>query len=360
MAASAEQAGQQATHAAPQPAEAGSTPGVDRAAVTSWLAAQDVAHTPPLTFEHIAGGRSNLTYRVTDAAGHAWALRRPPTGGVLATAHDMSREWRFLTTLAGSEVPVPAPVAFCDDPRVTGGQFYLMDFADGRVLADEADGALVGEQARQRVAESTADVLVALHAQPVEGTELAGLRRPGNFVERQLRRWHRQVHESAVEDLRVIDEAHRALLADLPGQPDAIAHGDYRAGNIVYAPDGSVVAVLDWELAAIGDPLTDLGWLLASWSEPGDTVPTTTDGPTGAGGYPPRATLIERYAAGSGRDLERLDYYVAFARWRAACIMAGVWTRYQRGVMGDDDYDASTALDRFHRQSEAALVALRG
>jgi aminoglycoside phosphotransferase (APT) family kinase protein len=313
------------------------------------------------TFERITGGRSNLTYRVTDDAGTTWALRRPPLGGVLETAHDMGREWRFLAALAPTDVPVPTPIAFCDDRDVAGVDFYVMDFAEGRVLNSEADGERVPEAAKARIGESTMDVLAALHAVAPAEVGLDDLARPGNFVERQLKRWHRQAHSSALEDLSAIDAAHEALSERIPEAPaNRIAHGDYRSGNISYSEAGEAVAVFDWELATIGDPYCDLGHLLVSWSQPGDTVPAALPNPTGAGGFPTREQLIERYEAASGAKLPDIDFYIAFARWRAACIHAGVWTRYQAGDMGEaEDADEVTGPAAIDEQARAALAQLR-
>jgi aminoglycoside phosphotransferase (APT) family kinase protein len=323
----------------------------------------------PVTVEQISGGHSNLTYRITDAAGGRWALRRPPTGMVLATAHDMGREWRFITALAPTPVPVPPPVAFCADPGVIGAEFYLMEFVDGDVLNDEAAGHRLPPGPARRIAGLDAvDVLAALHAVDPDAVGLADLRRPGDYLERQLRRWHRQVHESAVPDLSTVDAAHARLVeraADLAPAESRIAHGDYRLGNLAVGPDGRVRAVFDWELAAIGDPLADLGWLIASWGRPGDTVPPTVAGPSLVEGYAERAELVARYAERSGRDLDRLqsdlDVYVAFARWRMACIGAGVYTRYAAGVMGGrTEGDGAARLASVYRQAEAALAALGG
>jgi aminoglycoside phosphotransferase (APT) family kinase protein len=269
----------------------------------------------------------------------------------------MRREWQFLSALHPTPVPLPRPVARCEDLDVIGADFYVMDFVDGVVLGSPAAGAQVPAEVRPAVAAATVDTLATLHAQDVDAVGLSGLRRPGGFVERQLRRWHRQVHASAVADLRVVDAAHEALAAAVPQGGESVVHGDFRPGNLLYGPDGAVRAVLDWELASIGDPLVDLGWLLATWTEDGDPTPAATDGPTSAGGYGSRAALLERYAAASGADLGGIDYYVAFARWRAACIAAGVHTRYAAGVMGGQEHDAEASLARVQNLAAAALAA---
>ncbi|WP_433803126.1 phosphotransferase family protein [Actinomycetospora sp. CA-084318] len=319
----------------------------------------DVAGEP--VFQRITGGRSNLTYRVVDDAGRTWALRRPPLGGVLETAHDMGREWRFLSALAPTEVPVPPPVAFCDDRDVAGVDFYVMDFAPGRVLNSVDDaGWVTSPEVKQRIGDSTMDVLAALHAVEPAEVGLDDLARPGNFVERQLKRWHRQAHQSAMEDLSAIDRAHQALSERVPEPPaNKIAHGDFRTGNIAYLDDGSAAAVFDWELATIGDPYCDLGHILVSWSQEGDTVPAALPNPTQLGGFPTREDLIARYEQASGTKLPDIDFYIAFARWRAACIHAGVWTRYQAGDMGDAaDADEVTGPEAIVAQAESALWQL--
>lgn len=320
----------------------------------------------PLTVTRISGGHSNLTYRVTDSAGSAWALRRPPTGMVLATAHDMGREWRFVSALAGTPVPVAEPVALCTDDAVIGAEFYVMGFVDGGelgsgVLGDEASGHRLDPAARHAAGLDAVDVLAALHAVDPGAVGLADLGRPGRYLDRQLRRWHRQVHASAVSDLDVVDAAHDRLVeraAALPPSEVRIVHGDFRLGNLAVGPDGRVRAVFDWELATLGDPLADLGWLIASWG--GDGLPPTVAGPSLAPGWAGRDELVARYALRSGRGVADLEVYVAFARWRSACIGAGVYSRYAGGVMGAGEQDDVLAarLAAIHTQARAALDAL--
>jgi aminoglycoside phosphotransferase (APT) family kinase protein len=317
----------------------------------------------PVEVARISGGHSNLTYRIADAAGALFALRRPPLGMVLATAHDMGREWRFISALAPTGVPVAPPVAFCGDTHVIGAEFYLMRFVDGEVLGNAESGhRLAAGEPRMTAGFDTVDVLAALHAVDPDAVGLSDLRRDGSYLDRQLRRWHRQVHASSLTDLDIIDAAHNRLVAraaTLPPSDVRIAHGDYRPGNLAYGPDGRVRAIFDWELATLGDPLADLGWLLASWGRPGDTVVPTIDGPDKAGGYPDGDALVARYAERSGRAVDDLDFYVAFARWRAACIQAGVHSRYAGGAMGDGEGDAgSSRLAGLYVQAQAAFDAL--
>ncbi len=334
-------------------------PGIEHAAVTRWLVEHVDGLRPPVTFSLVSGGRSNLTYRVTDAAGTVRALRRPPTGGVLSTAHDMSREWRFITALAPTDVPVAPPLAYCDDRDVTGAEFYLMGFVDGLVLADQQAARRMPRAVRRRAGEAAVEVMAALHRVDPDEVGLGDIARRDGYIERQLRRWKRQVHQSGAPDIDVLDRVHDARAAHVPPQTSGIVHGDCRPGNMSFGEDGEVRAVFDWELATLGDPLADLGWLIASWQQPGDEVPAATAGPSLEPGFPTRDELVGRYARLAGRDVSQLPYYVAFSRWRSACIGAGVRARYAAGVMGDDGYAAQVRGEEGVRQGEAALHAVR-
>jgi aminoglycoside phosphotransferase (APT) family kinase protein len=354
------------THqASDQRDDAGSGPrpaGIEPERVTAWLVNQVPGVVGPLEFRLIAGGRSNLTYRVADAAGHVYALRRPPTGGVLSTAHDMEREWRFLRALAPTEVPVAPPLAFCADPEVTGAPFYLMGFVAGIVLSDHAAGLRLAPEARAVAGRDLVDVLVRLHELEPAAVGLADIVRRTPYVQRQLRRWHQQVHQSDAGYLALLDEVHDLLAARVPAQSTGIVHGDYRPGNMAFGPDGRARAVFDWELATSGDPLADLGWLVATWQNPGEEAVDTIAGPSTVPGFPRREELVARYAERSGRDVSNLPYFVAFSRWRSACILAGVNARYQAGVMGDPEYAAEARrraeqAERLVAQSRDALRA---
>ena len=315
-------------------------PGIEAGRVGHWLAEHVDGLAGPVEFGLVSGGRSNLTYRVTDAAGATYALRRPPTGGVLSTAHDVSREWRFISALAPTAVPVPSPVAYCADTAVTGAEFYVMGFVEGVVLADAEAGMALAHQARVRAAECLVDVLVALHALAPVAVGLGDMVRKTGYVERQLRRWHAQVHATGAPELALLDEVHDLLACRIPRQADGIVHGDYRAGNLAFGPDGTIRAVFDWELATSGDPMADLGWLASNWQDPGEQLPPTTAGPSTVPGFPARAQLVQRYARLSGRDVSNLPYWVAFSRWRSACIGVGVRARYLAGHMADDGFAA--------------------
>jgi aminoglycoside phosphotransferase (APT) family kinase protein len=273
----------------------------------------------------------------------------------------MSREWRFMSALAPTPVPVAPPLAYCADTGITGAEFYVMGFVEGRVLTDRDAGLSLPPEARARAGDQVVDVLVTLHALDPAGIGLGELVRRTGYLERQLRRWHAQVHATGVDDLTLLDEVHDLLARHIPAQSTGIVHGDYRPGNMTFGPDGTVRAVFDWELATSGDPMADLGWLAASWEDPGDEAPPTVPGPSTTPGFPARAQLVARYARLSGRDVSNLPYWVAFSRWRAACIGAGVRARYLAGHMADDGYvaEARARAADGARLGEAARDALR-
>lgn len=338
--------------------------------LTAWLAAHAPAVTVgagPVEIHHLSGGRSNLTFQIVDAAGTSWALRRPPLGGVLATAHDMGREWRFVAALDPTPVPIPRAVAFCDDAGVIGAPFYVMGFVDGIVPGDREAGRAMPVASRHAAGLACADTLATLHAVDPDAVGLGNLRRPGGYLERQLRRWHRQVHASALPNLRIVDAVHERLVATIPADPrPTIVHGDYRPGNLSFDDAGRIGAVFDWELASLGDPLADLGWLIASWERPHGAPVTICSGPTALDGWPEADEVVARYAERSriGARLDELGYFVAFALWRSACIGAGVYTRYAAGHMSVEPAEAQeimrARLASVQMQAEAALAALAG
>jgi aminoglycoside phosphotransferase (APT) family kinase protein len=277
---------------------------------------------------------------VRDAAGRKMVLRRPPLGELLPSAHDMSREHRIMSALAPTNVPVPQMLGVCRDPEVNGGPFYVMRFAEGAILRDEAEvEASFAPDKRAAVADSLIDALCDLHLVDPDAVGLGELSKREDYIGRQLRRWNRQYEASNPRDIPEVAEAHRLLAERVPEQQRlAIVHGDYRIDNTVFAADTSVEAVLDWELCTLGDPLADLGLLLVYWVEPGEDSSFMLSGtPTLAEGFPDRQHLLDRYGERSGADLSQIDYYVAFGSWKLACIAEGILTRYSAGVMGDDD-----------------------
>ncbi|MDJ1134403.1 phosphotransferase family protein [Streptomyces iconiensis] len=299
----------------------------------------------PLEAEVVQGGRSNLTYRVTDGASR-WVVRRPPLGHVLATAHDMGREHRVISALRETEVPVPGTVLLCEDPEVLGAPFYVMEHVDGTPYRTAEQLVPLGPERTRRIVLSLPDTLVALHSVDPARVGLADFGRPEGFLERQLRRWSKQLEASRNRELDGIDELHTALARALPASPEpAVVHGDFRLDNVLVhteSTDDRITAVLDWEMSTLGDPLTDLG-LLSMYSEldlPGSPVSTTS----GAPGHPEAAELIERYARASGRDVSRINWYTAFAYFKLAVILEGIHYRYTLGQTVGAGFDRIGAL----------------
>jgi aminoglycoside phosphotransferase (APT) family kinase protein len=311
-------------------------PGVDVPSVTAWLEANITGARGPFEFDLIAGGHSNLTYMVTGADGTRFVVRRPPLGHVLASAHDMGREHRIIHALQGSAVPVAPALGYCADAEVNGAPFYVMGFVDGHVLRDRADADATLDQAgRRRAGESLVDTLAAIHAVDLDAVGLADLGKHDGYIARQMKRWYGQWNAQKTRELALVDEVHDVLIERIPEQgPATLVHGDYRLDNCMVDPAGNVIAVLDWEICTLGDPLADVGMLHVYWTGPNDTASAWTGSSTSAPGFPDRADLTARYAAASGRDLSELAFYTAFASWKLACIMEGVYARYLGGALG--------------------------
>jgi len=334
-------------------------PGIDAAAATDWIAAHQPDVEPPLRFELIEGGHSNLTYRVTDNAGRRLVLRRPPLGHVLESAHDMGREHRIMAALAPTDVPVPPMVGLCTDRAVLGVDFYVMDYVEGHVLRTVDDARLLDHDARGHLSAALVDTLAAIHAVDLDTVGLVDLAKHESYIERQLRRWHRQFHEGGNRDLPLIDSVHAELTRRVPPQgPATIVHGDYRLDNCLVSTAGEVAAVLDWEICTLGDPLADVGMLLVYWVEAGDRLDPLGQAATTARGFWPRHRLLERYAATSGRDLGSIAFYQAFGQWKLACILEGVYARYVGGAKGDPPPDVQHFADSVVELSHAAAASL--
>jgi aminoglycoside phosphotransferase (APT) family kinase protein len=295
---------------------------------------------PPLRVQRISGGQSNLTFRVTDAAGRRWALRRPPLGERLRSAHDMSREYKVVSALAPTDVPVAPLAGLCEDESVSGAPFYVMDYVEGPILRSrrEAEEHFTDEPSRHAIGERVADTLVAIHAVDPDHVGLGELGRKQDYVARQLHRWRGQWEKSKTRDLPLIDELHDRLAARIPEQgPATIVHGDYRLDNMILSPWGEISAVVDWELCTLGDPLADVGLLMVYWSEPGDDLIPLFEPATLAPGFPSREEVKSRYAEHSGRDLSEIDFYVALGCWKLAIVLEGVYARFAAGQYGETD-----------------------
>ncbi|MCU1455224.1 MAG: phosphotransferase family protein [Acidimicrobiales bacterium] len=333
--------------------------GLDVPNVTEWFEKHAGAVDPPLEFDLIAGGRSNLTFKVSDTAHRTWVLRRPPLGHVLATAHDMSREHTIIAALGPTDVPVPPTVGLCTDDAVNGAPFYVMDHIDGIVVRDASAAEALSPAQRRTAGLSVAETLAKIHAVDPDAVGLGELGRKEGYIARQLKRWYGQWESSKTRELPAVDEAHARLAAAIPDQgPAAIVHGDYRLDNCIVSPDGEVVAVLDWELCTLGDPMADLGLLMVYWPEPGDTLSAIPGTATALEGFPARAELVSQYEKASGRTVTDLAYYEAFGYWKLACILEGVYARYRGGAMGSDASGFEFFSEQVRLLADAALEAI--
>ncbi len=324
--------------------------GIDVSALESWFAEHVPGVVGPLRFERIAGGLSNLTYRVSDEAGASWALRRPPLGKRLGSAHDMSREHKVVAALSGTDVPVAPLVGLCEDEAVNGAPFYVMGFVEGPVLRGLGEAELFPDEAdRRAIGERVADTLAAIHAVDPDAVGLGELGRKEDYVARQLRRWQGQWEKSKTRELAAVDRVHERLAARIPEQgPATLVHGDYRLDNMILTAAGEVAAVVDWELCTLGDPLADVGTLMAYWPDRGDDMLSLGQPANLAPGFPSRAELAARYAERSGRDLSDLDFYLALGYWKLAIILEGVYARSIAGGYGK----ASDGVEFFARLVE--------
>ncbi|HEY3711214.1 MAG TPA: phosphotransferase family protein [Amycolatopsis sp.] len=306
-------------------------PGLDLGRLRAYLDEQRPGLvTGELSAEVVQGGRSNLTYIVTDGAGR-WVVRRPPLGHVLPTAHDMAREFRVISGLHGTAVPVPCTVVLCQDTDVLGAQFYVMEFVEGTPYRSDKQLAALGPARTRSIADALVDTLVDLHAVDPAAAGLGDFGRPEGFLERQLRRWKKQLDGSRSRDLPGVDTLHDRLAAKLPvSGPPSIVHGDYRLDNVLVDGDDRITAVLDWEMSTLGDPLTDVA-LLVAYAERDKVSLQMVSNASSAPGYPSTDEVVARYAERSGRDVSALNWYVSFAFFKLAVILEGIYFRYSKG-----------------------------
>jgi aminoglycoside phosphotransferase (APT) family kinase protein len=346
----------------PSDPETYAPPGIDIDRVTGWFGANAPRFTAPFTFTPLAGGHSNLTYRVTDAAGQQCVLRRGPLGHVLPTAHDMGREFRAIAALGPTPVPVPGAIGLCTDEAVTGAPFYVMEHVEGVVLHDLKAATLIPQQLRSTTSESIFDVLGQLHAVDIDAVGMDAHGKREGYVERQLKRWYQQFTAMKDREVPTVDEAYNKLMARIPTQQRAaIVHGDFRLGNCITDPKtGCIVAVLDWEISTLGDPMADLGYLVTTWVRHDGDIGNgdQSTAPTMAEGFLDVEPLVARYAATSGLDVSDLGWYTAFNHWKGACIIQGVVTRYRGGATGSTELDLNVFDKIVVDRSTAALQAL--
>ena len=293
-------------------------------------ALQAYLKTGPLTATMFAGGRSNLTYAVTDGETR-WVLRRPPLGHVLPTAHDMSREHKVLSALSAAGFPAPAPVLLCTDPEVIGAPFYLMEHATGRIYRDVADLEALGPDRMRTLTLDLVDTLADLHALDPVAIGLGDFGRPQGFNERQVRRWKKQLDASRSRDVAGIDELHARLAVQVPEGDGTVVHGDFRLDNVLIGDDLTVSAVLDWEMSTLGDPLSDVALMQVYAGRPLLDQNGEPRAPLTVPGHPSLPEIAARYAERSKRDVSDLHWYIAFACFKLAVILEGVHYRYVHG-----------------------------
>jgi aminoglycoside phosphotransferase (APT) family kinase protein len=292
-----------------------------------------------LTGSMLPGGRSNLTYAISDGE-NRWVLRRPPLGHVLPTAHDMAREHRVLEALSKAGFPAPRPMLLCTDPDVIGAPFYLMEYVDGTVYRDVTALVAMGPEAMHTLILSLVDTLADLHALDPGAIGLADFGRPEGFNERQVHRWKKQLDASRSRDVPGIDELHARLAVDIPaGGPGTVVHGDYRLDNVLIGSDLRINAVLDWEMSTLGDPLSDVALMMIYAGRPLQIRDGEATAPLDIPGHPSLAELVARYADRSNRNVDDLHWYVGFAAFKLAVILEGVHYRYVQGQTVGDGFE---------------------
>jgi aminoglycoside phosphotransferase (APT) family kinase protein len=321
----------------------------------------------PLSAELIAGGRSNLTYCITDGE-LEWVLRRPPLGHVLPTAHDMAREYRVLTALTDTDVPVPRTFAFCDDVEVNGAPFYVMQRVHGRILRTGEDMVALTPEQAAACSHQLVDVLARIHRVDYKAVGLGDFGHPEGFMERQVRRWGEQWERSKTAELPAVDELARRLRKAVPESgPPTIVHGDYRLDNTMLAADdpGRIVAVLDWEMSTLGDPLADVGLFLLYWGQADAQIIATGQAIDDQAGFASRDEIVELYAKESGREVDNLDFYVVFAFYKLAIIVEGIHARYRMGKTLGEGFEhmgemvASLVDEALEQANRSSIPALR-
>ena len=315
--------------------------GLDARALADFLANAGIEQAGPLEATLISGGKSNLTFRVTDGE-HRWVLRRPPLGQILPGAHDVGREHRVMAALAGSGVPVPKMTAACADDSVLGAPFYLMTEVSGEVLRTREQVAALSSDRRRDLGRSLVTTLADLHDVDPGSVGLQDLGRPDGYLERQVARWQRQYQRIKVRDLPGLERVGDVLERRIPDSgPAAIVHGDYRLDNVIVnsVEDPAIVAVLDWEMATLGDPLADLASLLVFWDEPGQAFNPITSGLMAFGGFPSTDEVVVQYAERRDLQLDDMDWYLTFARFRLAVILEQIHARHLRGQTRGEGFD---------------------
>ncbi|HEX2303591.1 MAG TPA: phosphotransferase family protein [Gaiella sp.] len=316
----------------------------------------------PVRAERIGdGGGSNFSF-LLERGDERYVLRRPPRPPLPPSAHDMVREARLQLALAPQGIRLPPILAVCEDEALLGVPFYVMRFLDGHVVTTTLPAGLDDPDARRRLGEELVDALVEIHTADVTEPALAAFSRPGSYVERQVRRFTQLWEINATREIPAVVEVGRRLAEERPEPvPDTVVHGDYRLGNLMVErgrPD-RVQAVLDWEMGAIGDPRADLGYLLATYTEPGGgPSPLGVSPVTALDGFPTKAELVARYEEQSGREVGPLGWFEALALWKAAVFCEAIYGRYTRGELGAEDARAAAFEHAVPRMAATAAERL--
>jgi aminoglycoside phosphotransferase (APT) family kinase protein len=297
----------------------------------------------PVEAETVGEGHSNVTY-VIRRGDESWVLRRPPRPPLPPSAHDVLREARLLRAVQDTPARTPEVLATCDDEDVIGAPFYLMERLEGHVITREVPAPLDDEDGRRAIGEQLADALVEVHAVPWEACGLEGYGKPTGYLDRQLRRFSGLWEHNRTREIELVDRLTEWLTEHKPESGEAtIVHGDYRLGNTMFAPGAPprLIAIFDWELATIGDPLADIGYLLATWAQPGDpdNAISSLGGITREPGFPTRDELVERYEQGSGRSMSSVPWYMTLALWKSAIFLEGSYKRRLAGTTDDPFFD---------------------
>jgi aminoglycoside phosphotransferase (APT) family kinase protein len=337
----------------------GPEPDLGSPALSQWIAEAGAGLEAPFEFRRLGRGRSNLTFLVTDRRGRRCVLRRPPFGPLLASAHDTLRESRILECLRDTSVPAPRPLASCDDRAVADTSVLLMEFVDGVAIDEPHVAAGLAPGLRERIGPELASALATVHSVDLRATGLESLARHDHYGARQLRRWRAQWRASAGPARPEVEALAARLERALPEQSGlTLVHGDYHLLNCILDPvSGTVRGILDWELSTLGDPLADLGTLLAYWSEPGEPALDDVFGLTSAPGFARRAELERAYAAASGRDTGTAGFWQALAYWKIAIIAQGVIARSRNDPANPAPVDESSVSWLLARAEQTADTA---
>lgn len=287
-------------------------------------------------FEQFKVGRSNITFKIFDNS-NSYVLRRPPFGNKLESAHNMQREFRIITELSKNNLKVPKPILLCTDRKISKDDFYIMEYIEGETIADNLIASHYSNSQKKKITESFISALVELHSFDLLESNLKDLGKHQDYVERQLNRWNKQFRSQKVREINDLDQATKLLFDNIPSQQRvSIVHGDYRLDN-VRINNNSVAAIVDWELCTLGDPLADLGTVIASWSNDNEIDTPFIYSPTLSGGFPSRKEIINLYEKKSLLNISEIEFYIRLSFWKHAMIMEGVYVRYSLGYYGNVD-----------------------